>query len=271
MFLMSCLSGYSQFDSPYYKRLKGDTLWLFKSGDKIFKLEIRNDTLFINNGYGVFGGGGSWSTDSIGSGFPGFGTSHSVAAYGDHTHSGVYEPKLGNPGTTGFVLSSTTAGARSWVAQSGGIPIDSIPFIHNTPRHSTYFRNSTDRLIIGGKTSWCDYRNDPNIRLSVEGSMSLQDTLLFPSGAWITDFGEKLGTNYGWSMYNLILRSPIREDTSNYILGWNSGTKEVKAMHIPLQNKVNIINNSFTGIYVLTQAQYNAIPVKDTMILYFIR
>lgn len=31
-----------------------------------------------------------------------------------------YEPDLGNPGTSGHVLSSTTAGVRSWVAQSGG-------------------------------------------------------------------------------------------------------------------------------------------------------
>jgi hypothetical protein len=31
-----------------------------------------------------------------------------------------YEAALGNPGTTGWVLSSTDAGVRSWVAQSGG-------------------------------------------------------------------------------------------------------------------------------------------------------
>jgi hypothetical protein len=49
--------------------------------------------------------------------FPGFGTSHSVAAYGDHTHS--YEPGLGNPSVTGYVLSSTNTGTRSWVAQLG--------------------------------------------------------------------------------------------------------------------------------------------------------
>jgi hypothetical protein len=30
------------------------------------------------------------------------------------------EPALGNPSTSGYVLSSTTGGARSWVAQSGG-------------------------------------------------------------------------------------------------------------------------------------------------------
>lgn len=34
--------------------------------------------------------------------------------------SGTFEPALGNPGTSGFVLSSTAAGVRSWVAQSGG-------------------------------------------------------------------------------------------------------------------------------------------------------
>lgn len=31
-----------------------------------------------------------------------------------------YEPALGNPSTNGYVLSSTTAGVRSWVAQTGG-------------------------------------------------------------------------------------------------------------------------------------------------------
>lgn len=41
-------------------------------------------------------------------------------ALDSHNHSGVYEPILGNPGTDGYVLSSTAAGVRSWVAQSGG-------------------------------------------------------------------------------------------------------------------------------------------------------
>ena len=37
-----------------------------------------------------------------------------------HTHTGTYEPALGNPSVTGQVLSSTTAGVRSWV--SAGSP-----------------------------------------------------------------------------------------------------------------------------------------------------
>ena len=37
-----------------------------------------------------------------------------------HDHAGVYEPVLGNPAVDGYVLSSTVAGVRSWVAQGGG-------------------------------------------------------------------------------------------------------------------------------------------------------
>jgi hypothetical protein len=32
----------------------------------------------------------------------------------------TYEPVLGNPSTNGYVLSSTTAGARSWIANGSG-------------------------------------------------------------------------------------------------------------------------------------------------------
>jgi hypothetical protein len=35
-------------------------------------------------------------------------------------HASDYEPALGNPSVNGYVLSSTTSGTRSWIAQSGG-------------------------------------------------------------------------------------------------------------------------------------------------------
>lgn len=54
--------------------------------------------------------------------FPGFGTNHTTSAYGDHDHTGTYEPVLGNPGSNGYVLSSTTGGVRSWVANSSYSP-----------------------------------------------------------------------------------------------------------------------------------------------------
>lgn len=38
-------------------------------------------------------------------------------ALAGHDHNGVYEPVLGNPGTSGYILSSSMAGVRSWIAQ----------------------------------------------------------------------------------------------------------------------------------------------------------
>jgi len=40
------------------------------------------------------------------------------AAASGHTHSGTYEPVLGTPSVSGYVLSSTTNGVRSWVPMS---------------------------------------------------------------------------------------------------------------------------------------------------------
>ena len=46
------------------------------------------------------------------------GTTAGTVATGDHTHS--YEPALGNPSTTGYILSSTAAGVRSWIVPPSG-------------------------------------------------------------------------------------------------------------------------------------------------------
>ena len=65
-----------------------------------------------------------------------------------------YEPDLGNPGTSGHVLSSTTAGVRSWVAQSGGGASDvtdlttttgSTAQMLNVPGRFARFRSVGDR------------------------------------------------------------------------------------------------------------------------------
>jgi hypothetical protein len=62
----------------------------------------------------VFSGSMSWPSGAgiaVYNGSGGWGTSLSPSAF---------EPALGNPGVSGYVLSSTTGGVRSWVAQSGG-------------------------------------------------------------------------------------------------------------------------------------------------------
>ena len=58
--LLASLSGFSQFDSPIYHKLRGDTLLLLKTHDSLWeiKLNASGDTLSIN-GRKFAGGGGS--------------------------------------------------------------------------------------------------------------------------------------------------------------------------------------------------------------------
>jgi len=71
----------------------------------------------------VFSGSMSWPSGAgiaVYNGSGGWGTSLSPSAF---------EPALGNPGVSGYVLSSTTLGVRSWVAQSGGASSRTWPFV----------------------------------------------------------------------------------------------------------------------------------------------
>lgn len=64
-----------------------------------------------------------------------------------NNHTGVYEPVLGNPGVDGYVLSSDMAGNRSWVAQAGGG--GSGMAIHANEYHSTL-----DNTALSGTLTW---------------------------------------------------------------------------------------------------------------------
>ena len=78
-----------------------DTLIFFRGG-KIYKISIQGQTLTIN--------------DTSFAGFPGFGTDHFHAAYGDHTHATATVNSCeilaggdaANSWATPFVLKSTT-------------------------------------------------------------------------------------------------------------------------------------------------------------------
>ena len=56
-------------------------------------------------------------------------------AGGNHASAG-YEAGLGNPGVSGYVLSSTTAGERSWVLMTGGTGGVSASEVSNIVRDS---------------------------------------------------------------------------------------------------------------------------------------
>ena len=82
------------------------------------------------------------STYATISGLTGYPSSFPPITSGDwtgtwQTHAPAYfEPALGNPGVGGYVLSSTTGGTRSWVAQSGGGG-GSLPVVAFNPNTAT--------------------------------------------------------------------------------------------------------------------------------------
>jgi hypothetical protein len=81
-----------------------------------------------------------------------------------------YESALGNPGTTGHVLSSTTAGVRSWVAQSGGGGgVDTA----NSPAAGEFAR-FTDADTIEGRTA-AEARADLDLEPGVDVPRWLTD------------------------------------------------------------------------------------------------
>lgn len=63
-----------------------------------------------------------------------------------HNHSGTYEPVLGNPSVSGYVLSSTTGGVRSWVSQTGGMvyPGAGIPISTGSAWGTSITNNSSN-------------------------------------------------------------------------------------------------------------------------------
>jgi len=56
-------------------------------------------------------------------------------------HAAAFEPALGNPGTTGFVLSSTDVGVRSWIAAGGALALDDLTDVDvTTPSDDDFIR-----------------------------------------------------------------------------------------------------------------------------------
>jgi hypothetical protein len=62
----------------------------------------------------VFSGSMSWPSGA------GIAVYNGSGAWGTSISPSSFEPALGNPSVTGYVLASTTGGTRSWIAQSGG-------------------------------------------------------------------------------------------------------------------------------------------------------
>jgi len=116
LFLATCLyvGASCQDDKTIYKLLKateGVETPFVKLPDGILdKLPI---TKYPGPGITVSTGTG-WGTSLVDNS----GNWNTAFSWGNH--AGLYEPLLGNPTVSGYVLSSTTAGVRTWVPMTGG-------------------------------------------------------------------------------------------------------------------------------------------------------
>src|SRR5690606_12894289 len=92
-----------------------------------------------------------------------------------HNHLGVYEPVLGNPSTTGYVLSSTDGGVRSWIA-IGSIVEDDILYWDDTkyiPYSSNVTAGSSDKFYLGN-----NFISASDLRLNYTGGFYVNSNTL---------------------------------------------------------------------------------------------
>jgi hypothetical protein len=186
--LLTCIVGYGQ-GKPWINA--GTLLFLDTNYFKPNYILTKHQADLL---YALIGSGSNW---------PGFGTDHTHAAYGDHNHSGVYEPSiskstgylkwsgsawsfldetyslsshnhygiyepvLGNPANNGYVLSSTTAGVRSWIAPPFNLWLLNGDSLYN------YLNGNGGDVVISSAYDNNAYSEFSRIRLSNANSNAL--------------------------------------------------------------------------------------------------
>lgn len=146
-------------------------------------------------------------------------------AYSWGNHAGLYEPKLGNPTTNGYVLSSTTAGVRSWVPMTGsmvypsaGIPVSTgsawgTSIVNNSANWNTAYswgNHSGLYRPITWVPTWADVTGKPTFA-TVATSGLFADLLSKPT------------TIAGYGITNAMTTShPANVITATNITNWNS-------------------------------------------------
>ena len=179
------------------------------------------------------------------------------------------ENSLGNPGTSGYVLSSTTAGVRSWIAPGGGAvyPAGSgIPFVVSGTSWGTTVTtvSQTELGYIDGLNGTAASRQDVEDSLdrALAGAV---EVIARVDSATIGDSGVGTyvtGTEYFKNGYNLIAPNQVNAgsnikartiEAGNTSLALSDGLAYYVLIHIPLDCNI-------TGVYIgqSTQGSYTA-------------
>lgn len=149
-------------------------------------------------------------------------------AFGWGPHAGLYELKLGNPTVSGYVLSSTTAGVRSWVPMTGGgtmvYPPSGIPISTGSAWGSTSIVNNSQNWNTA--YSWGNhaglYRPVTWVPTWVEVTGKPTFATVATSGLFV-DILSKPTTVAGYGITNAMTTAhPANVITSTNITNWNT-------------------------------------------------
>lgn len=187
-----------------------------------------------------------------------------------HNHAGTYEPVLGNPLVSGYVLTSTTSGTRSWTAlPTGGsmtYPGAGIPVSTGTAWGTSIVNNSTNWNTA---YSWGNHAGlyRPIAWVPTFAQITSKPTTL--SGYGITD--AALATHNHSTLYKPIGYVPtwaeiLSKPTFATVATTGSYTDLV---NVPEMTELETALPSLPGVRlpVLTQTQINALtPVKGLLL-----
>lgn len=144
------------------------------------------------------------------------------------------EPALGNPATSGYVLSSTVAGARSWVAGGGGL---------HAPTHATGGSDPVTPAAIGAAAS---SHTHPDATPTVSGFESAADKTKL----------DGIAAGAGGALPAVSVSSTVNITTGSAVwtlLPWNTEAADTNAFHNTVTNSERItIPAGMGGIYLIS-------------------
>jgi hypothetical protein len=179
-----------------------------------------------------------------------------------HNHAGTYEPVLGNPIVSGYVLTSTTSGTRSWTAlpTGGGM---------------TYPAGSGIPIISGG-VSWGTTITNNSANWNTAYSWG-NHTGLYRPISWVPTFAQVTSKPTTLSGYGITDAKPL-----SYFPTWAEITSKptfaivattgsyTDLVNKPAEEQLDIAIASLQGVSipVLTSTQIATLTLKKGLLVY---
>jgi len=194
---------------------------------------------------------------------------------GDVSSWNSKESGLGNPSVSGYILSSTTGGVRSWVPNSGSgvTPTDNVFKWDGTPNF--YYRPYSSKTEAGGVASDGKFylgtsNPDATIRLNYDGDLHVTNLFAVTN---LTVGGISSSLRFNTGIENLLLgeATTINSDTDftgNTIVGNMAGTNiSLGSNNTILGDQAGFSGDNTQCLFIGKNAGYNTINTLDNVMI----